>query len=158
MSELIPITKTGLENLRAELKRLMTVERPSVQKALAEARAHGDLSENAEYSAAKERQGFIEGRIQQLHAKLAKLQVIDPAQNSVEHIAFGATVTIENIDTEEIWTYQIVGPDEADLQSNRISFQSPIARALIGKVAGDVVKIAIPRGTIEVEVKNVTYR
>jgi len=158
MSELIPITKFGLENLKAELKRLMTVERPSVQKALAEARAHGDLSENAEYSAAKERQSFIEGRIQQLNAKLAKFQVIDPAQSSAQHVAFGATVTIENVDTEEVSTYQIVGPDEADLQVNKISFQSPIAKALIGKMPGDVVKIAIPRGTIEVEVKDVNYR
>ena len=158
MSELIPITKSGLENLKAELKRLMTVERPAVQKALAEARAHGDLSENAEYSAAKERQSFIEGRIQQLNAKLPKLQVIDPAQSTVPHVAFGATVTIENIDTEEVSTYQIVGPDEADLQANRISFQSPIAKALIGKMPGDVVKIAIPRGTIEVEIRDVNYR
>ena len=158
MNELIPITKSGLENLKAELKRLMTVERPAVQKALAEARAHGDLSENAEYSAAKERQSFIEGRIQQLNAKLPKLQVIDPAQSTVPHVAFGATVTIENIDTEEVSTYQIVGPDEADLQANRISFQSPIAKALIGKMPGDVVKIAIPRGTIEVEIRDVNYR
>lgn len=158
MSELIPITKSGLENLKAELKRLMTVERPAVQKALAEARAHGDLSENAEYSAAKERQSFIEGRIQQLNARLGKFQVVDPAQSNVPHVAFGATVTIENVDTEEVSTYQIVGPDEADLQANRISFQSPIAKALIGKMPGDVVKIAIPRGTIEVEIMDVNYR
>lgn len=158
MTELIPITKSGLENLKAELKRLMTVERPSVQKAIAEARAHGDLSENAEYSAAKERQSFIEGRIQQLNAKLPKMQVIDPSQNTVKHIAFGATVTIENVDSGEVSTYQIVGPEEADLQANRISFQSPIARALIGKKPADVVKILIPKGTIEVEIREVSYR
>jgi transcription elongation factor GreA len=158
MSDQTPITPSGLESLKAELKRLMSVERPAVQKALAEARAHGDLSENAEYSAAKERQSFIEGRIQQLNAKLSNVHVIDPARTNAPHVAFGATVTIENVDTEEVSTYQIVGPDEADIQANRISFQSPIAKALIGRMPGDVIKIAVPRGTIEIEVKEVLYR
>ncbi|MCZ6553125.1 MAG: transcription elongation factor GreA [SAR324 cluster bacterium] len=158
MSEFIPITKIGLEGLKAELKRLLSEDRPAVKKDLAEARAHGDLSENAEYSAAKERQGFIEGRIQDINAKLPKLQVVDPALSNSEHVTFGATLTIVNVDTEEVSTYQIVGPDEADLRANKISFQSPIAKALIGKKLGDVVTIAIPRGTIEVEVTEIAYR
>ena len=158
MSELTPITSDGLTNLKAELKRLMSEERPAVKKALAEARAHGDLSDNAEYSAAKERQGFIEGRIQDINAKLSNLHVVDPAKSSSEHVAFGATVTIANLDTEEISTYQIVGPDESDLRVNKISFKSPIAKALIGKKLGDVITITIPRGTIEVEVQDIAYR
>ena len=148
MSESIPITKIGLEGLKAELKRLLTEDRPAVKKDLAEARAHGDLSE----------QGFIEGRIQDINAKLPKLQVVDPALSNSEHVTFGATLTIVNVDTEEVSTYQIVGPDEADLRANKISFQSPIAKALIGKKLGDVVTIAIPRGTIEVEVTEIAYR
>ena len=158
MSEFIPITKPGLDDLNSELKRLLTEDRPAIQKALAEARAHGDLKENAEYHAAKEKQGFIEGRIQEINGKLPKLQVFEPANNNSENIAFGATVTIANVETEEISTYQIVGPDEADLKANRISFQSPIARALIGKQPGDVVIINIPRGSIEVEITSVEYR
>jgi transcription elongation factor GreA len=158
MSDLTPITPSGFEALKAELKRLMSVERPAVQKALAEARAQGDLSENAEYSAAKERQSFIEGRIQQLNAKLGSVQVVDPARTNAPHVAFGATVTIENVDTEEVSTYQIVGPDEADIQANRISFQSPIAKALIGRLPGDVIRISVPKGTIEVEIREIAYR
>lgn len=157
MNDTIPITRTGLVNLKAELKNLITAERPAIKKAIAEARAHGDLSDNAEYHAAKEKQGFIEGRIQQINAKLANLQVVDPAQNQSNNVAFGAKVTFENVDTEEISSYQIVGPDEADLHSNRISFRSPIAQALIGKTIGDVVVISVPRGTIEVEVLEVVY-
>ena len=157
MNDTIPITKTGLVNLKAELKNLITAERPAIKKAIAEARAHGDLSDNAEYHAAKEKQGFIEGRIQQINAKLANLQVVDPAKNQSSNVAFGAKVTFENVDTEEVSSYQIVGPDEADLHSNRISFRSPIAQALIGKTIGDVVVISVPRGTIEVEVLEVVY-
>lgn len=158
MNETIPITRNGLDSLKAELKRLLTEERPAVQRALAEARAHGDLSENAEYHAAKERQGFIEGRIQEISARLPKLKVVEPAQARSDKVAFGATVTFENVETGETSTYQIVGPDEADLEAGRISFQSPIARALIGRTEGDVVTIRIPRGEIEVEIAEIEFR
>ena len=157
MNDTIPITKSGLVHLKAELKILITVDRLAIRKAIAEERAHGDLSENAEYHAAKEKQGFIEGRIQQINAKLANFQVVDPTEHQSHNVAFGAKVTFENVDTEEISSYQIVGPDEADLQSHRISFRSPIAQALIGKTIGDVVVISVPRGTIEVEVLEVVY-
>jgi transcription elongation factor GreA len=157
MAERIPITKPGLDKLKAELQHLVSVERPGIQKAIAEARAHGDLRENAEYHAAKERQGFIEGRIQEINARLPVLHVVDPAQQATEAIVFGAKVTLENLDTGETLHYQIVGPDEADLKANRISFQTPIARALIGKTVGDVVSVAIPRGQLEVEITEIEY-
>ncbi|MCZ6531863.1 MAG: transcription elongation factor GreA [SAR324 cluster bacterium] len=158
MSERIPITQEGLDKLKSELHHLLSVERPGIQKAIAEAREHGDLRENAEFHAAKERQSFIEGRIQEINARLAYLYVVDPADSKSDSIAFGATVTIENLDTEESYRYQIVGPDEADMQSNRISFQSPIAKALIGNKVGDVVTVLIPKGKIEVEITEVLYR
>ena len=157
MSERIPITKSGLDKLKAELQRLTAVDRPAIQKAIAEAREHGDLRENAEYHAAKERQGFIEGRIQELNARLPLLHVVDPASHNGDSVIFGATVTLENLDSGEVLRYQIVGPDEADLKVNRISFQTPIARALIGKEVGDVVLVEIPRGRIEVEITAVEY-
>ena len=122
------------------------------------AREHGDLKENAEYPAAREKQSFVEGRIQEINARLANFQVVDPKNNQGEQIAFGATVTIENLESEEILQYQIVGPDEADLQMSRISFLSPIAKALIGKKVGDVVSVNIPKGKIEVEITDVLYR
>jgi transcription elongation factor GreA len=157
MTERIPITKGGLDKLKAELQHLTAVERPAIQKAIAEAREHGDLRENAEYHAAKERQGFIEGRIQEINARMPRLQVVDPSKHDPETIVFGARVTLENLDTGETLRYQIVGPDEADLKANRISFQTPIARALIGKAVGDVVKVQIPRGQIEVEITGIEY-
>lgn len=154
----IPITKGGLEKIQAELKNLVSVERPAIQKAIAEAREHGDLRENAEFHAAKERQGFIEGRIQEINGRLPHFQVVDPSQSHSDHITFGATVHLENLETEESLRFQIVGPDEADLQANRISFQSPIAKALIGRQEGDVVTVSIPKGKIEVEITRVEYR
>lgn len=157
MTDRIPITRPGLDKLKAELQHLTAVERPGIQKAIAEAREHGDLRENAEYHAAKERQGFIEGRIQELNARLPLLHVVDPAKQDTDQIVFGAKVTLENLDSGETLRYQIVGPDEADLKENRISFQTPIARALIGKSVGDVVTVIIPRGQIEVEITDVEY-
>jgi transcription elongation factor GreA len=158
MAERIPITKEGLEKLKADLHQLLSVERPSIQKAIAEAREHGDLKENAEYHAAKEKQSFIEGRIQQINGRFANLEVVNPAEFTSESIAFGATVTIENLDTEETSQYQIVGPDEANIEVNRISFQSPVARALIGGKVGDVVTLDIPKGKIQVEITEVLYQ
>lgn len=158
MADRVPITKKGLEKLKEELHQLLTVERPGIQKAIAEAREHGDLRENAEFHAAKEKQGFIEGRIQDINAKFANLQVVEPEANRSDQVAFGATVTIENLDTEETFRYQIVGPDEADIRENRISFQSPVAQALIGKREGDVVKVSVPKGQMEVEITEVLYR
>ncbi len=158
MADRIPITRQGLEKIKEELKTLMAVERPRIQKAISEAREHGDLRENAEFHAAKEKQSFIEGRIQEINGRMPHYHVVDPAASRSESIQFGATVTIENLDTEESYSYQIVGPDEADLQKYRISFKSPIASALIGKKLGDVVTVEIPRGKIEVEITDVSYR
>ncbi len=157
MTDRIPITKAGLGKIKEELHHLMSVQRPAVQKAIAEAREHGDLRENAEYHAAKERQSFIEGRIQEINAKFPKFQAVDPAQQNTESVVFGATVTLENVESGDVLTYQIVGPDEADIKHNRISVQSPIARALIGRSVGDVVAVTIPRGQIEVEITDVAY-
>lgn len=154
----VPITKNGLAKLKEELHRLVTIDRPAITKAIAEAREHGDLRENAEFHAAKEKQGFVEGRIQEINSKLANLHVVDPETTRSDQVAFGATVSIENVATEENYQYQIVGPDEANLQEGRISFQSPIAQALIGKREGDVVKITIPKGQIEVEITGVLYQ
>jgi len=158
MSDRIPITRQGLEKLKSELHELMTVERPNIQRAISEAREHGDLKENAEYHAAKEKQSFIEGRIQEINGKMPNFQVVEPGNNKSDSITFGATITIENLDTEEVMKYQIVGPDESNLEENKISFQSPIARALIGKKVGDVVEITIPKGKIEIEVTEVLYQ
>ena len=155
--EKVPITKQGMENLKAEWKTLLTVERPRIKKAIAEAREHGDLKENAEYHAAKEKQSFIEGRINAINGKMATLFIVEKAPANLESIQFGAKVTIENVDTEEIFSYQIVGPDESEVEKNRISFKSPLARALIGKRLGDVVSVDIPRGKIEVEITEVQY-
>lgn len=152
-----PITKEGFEKLKAELKHLTSVERPAVISAIAEARAHGDLSENAEYHAAKEQQGFIEGRIQEINDKLARCNVIDTSQLSGDKVIFGAFVTFVNVDTDEESTYQIVGDDESDVKQNKISISSPIARALIGKKEGDEVIIPIPKGKIEVEILSIEF-
>jgi transcription elongation factor GreA len=153
-----PMTLRGAEALRAELKRLKTEDRPRVIKAIAEARSHGDLSENAEYHAAREQQGFIEGRIGEIEAKLSTAEIIDPATtNSGGKVIFGATVDLEDQDAGKAISYQIVGEDEADIKAGRISITSPIARALVGKSAGDVVAVAAPGGTHSYEVVKVRY-
>ncbi|MGA8005055.1 MAG: transcription elongation factor GreA [Burkholderiales bacterium] len=152
-----PITKRGAELLRAELQRLKTVERPQVIGAIAEARAHGDLSENAEYDAARERQSFVEGRIAEIESKLANAQIIDPKLLDAEgRCVFGATVDLEE-EGGEAATYQIVGEDEAEIKEGRISISSPIARALIGKDAGDVVEVRTPGGVKRYEIIDVRY-
>ena len=154
----IPLTLRGAERLKQELHRLKTVERPAVITAIADARAQGDLSENAEYDAAKEKQGFIEGRIQELEAKLSNAQIIDPVELDADgRIVFGATVDLEDLESSERVTYQVVGDDEADIRSNLISVSSPIARALIGKSAGDVAEVQAPSGIREYEILDVRY-
>lgn len=154
----IPLTVNGAELLRAELQQLKSVARPAIITAIAEARAHGDLSENAEYDAAKERQGFIESRIADLESKLSNAQVIDPALLDADgRCVFGATIEIEDTDAGQVLTYQIVGDDEADIKLGKISVSSPIARALIGKSAGDVVEVQAPGGIREYEILDVRY-
>ncbi|MCU0952686.1 MAG: transcription elongation factor GreA [Burkholderiaceae bacterium] len=154
----IPITARGAEKLKEELQRLRSTERPAVIQAIKEAREKGDLSENAEYDAARERQGFIEGRIQELEGKLSALQIIDPAQvDAGGRIVFGATVGLEDLTAGATVKYQIVGDDEADIKAGLISVSSPIARALIGKLEGDVVEVAAPGGRREYEVLEVRY-
>ena len=154
----IPLTTVGAELLRNELHKLKSVERPSVIDAIAEARAQGDLSENAEYEAAKERQAFIEGRIMELEAKLGSAQIIDPKTlNADGRCVFGATVELEDVSTGDVMVYQIVGDDEADIKQRKISISSPIARALIGKSSGDVAEVQAPGGIREYEIVNVLY-
>ena len=154
----IPLTKRGAELLRDELQRLKAVERPAVINAIAEARAQGDLSENAEYDAAKEKQGFIEGRIAEIESKLAAAQVIDPTQVEAEgRVVFGATVELEDLESGDMVTYQIVGDDEANIDHGLISVSSPIARALIAKSEGDVASVQAPSGAREYELIAVRY-
>jgi len=154
----VPLTVAGAEKLKQELHRLKTVDRPSVIAAIAEARSHGDLSENAEYDAAKERQGFVEGRIQEIEGKLANALVIDPKQLDAEgRVVFGATVDLEDVEAGKQVSYQIVGDDEADLKAGMISVNSPIARALIGKYAGDMAEVQAPGGVREYEIVDVRY-
>lgn len=154
----VPLTKEGAEKLRKELHRLKTVDRPNVVSAIAEARAHGDLSENAEYAAARERQSFIEGRIQEIEGKLGNAQVIDPKLLDADgRCVFGSTVELEDLESGDRVTYQIVGEDEADLKNNKISISSPIARALIGKYAGDIAEVQAPGGVREYELHDVKY-
>lgn len=154
----IPLTVKGAEQLRAELHRLKTVDRPGVVAAIAEARSHGDLSENAEYDAAKERQGFIEGRIQEVEGKLSNAQIIDPKLLDADgRCVFGATVELEDQDSGDQKTYQIVGEDEADIKIGKISVNSPMARALIGKYAGDIAQVQAPGGLREYEILDVRY-
>lgn len=153
-----PITKRGAEMLKEELHRLKTKDRPAVINAIAEARAQGDLSENAEYDAAKERQSFIEGRIADLEGKLSAAQIIDPSQLDAEgRVVFGSTVDLEDLESGDKVTYQIVGVDEADLKEAKVSVTSPIARALIGKYASDVVEVQAPSGIREYEILEVKY-
>jgi transcription elongation factor GreA len=154
----IPITVAGAEKLRAELQELKTVQRPNIVTAIAEARAHGDLSENAEYHAAKERQGFVEGRIAELESKLGNAQIIDPRLlDNDGRCVFGATVDLEDLGSGEKVTYQIVGDDEADIKQGKISISSPISRALIGKFSGDVAEVQAPGGVREYEILDVKY-
>ncbi len=154
----IPLTIIGAEKLRAELHELKTVRRPGIIAAIAEARAHGDLSENAEYAAAKERQSFVEGRIAEIESKLANAQIINPALLDADgRCVFGATVELEEMANGEVVTYQIVGDDEADIKQCKISISSPIARALIGKSAGDVAEVMAPGGVREYEILDVKY-
>lgn len=153
-----PLTINGAELLRAELQRLKTVDRPNVIAAIAEARSHGDLSENAEYDAAKERQGFIEGRIKEIEGKLGNAQIIDPKQLDADgRVVFGATVELEELEEGKSVTYQIVGDDEADIKLGKVSVGSPVARALIGKHAGDVAEVVTPGGVREYEIIDVKY-
>jgi transcription elongation factor GreA len=154
----VPITKRGAELMKEELQRLKTKDRPAVINAISEARAQGDLSENAEYDAAKERQSFIEGRIADLEGKLGAAQIIDPTLLDAEgRIVFASTVHLEDLETGDKVNYQIVGVDEADIKDNKVSVTSPIARALIGKSAGDVVEVQAPSGIREYEVLEVRY-
>ncbi len=153
----VPMTPSGHQKLKAELDNLLKVERPQNIKAIAEARAHGDLSENAEYHAAKERQGFIEGRIQEINGKLALANVIDPSKISHDKVAFGATVKLLDIDTDQEKTFILVGPEEADIKANKISIYSPIAKSLIGKAEGDEVIVKAPAKTIEYEVLEIRF-
>ncbi|MDP1526421.1 MAG: transcription elongation factor GreA [Rhodocyclaceae bacterium] len=154
----VPITLRGAELLKAELQRLKSIERPAVIAAIAEARSHGDLSENAEYDAAKERQGFVEGRIAEVEGKLGNAQIIDPQSLDADgRVVFGATVELENTDAGQTVTYQIVGDDEADIKQSKISINSPVARALISKFEGDVVEVQTPGGRREYEILDVRY-
>jgi transcription elongation factor GreA len=155
----VPMTVEGAERLKAELQRLKSVERPAIIQAIAEARSHGDLSENADYDAAKERQGFVEGRIAEIEHKLAGAQVIDPAEVDGDgRVVFGATVEIEDLDNGDVRRWQIVGEDEADIKHGKISITSPIARALIGRSEGDTVEVQAPGGVRGYEILAVAYR
>ena len=154
----VPLTVKGAEKLKVELQRLKTSDRPRIIQAIAEARAHGDLSENAEYHAAKEQQSFIEGRIADIESKLANAQVIDPLKvNANGRVVFGATLDLIDEGTQQEVTYQIVGEDEADIASGKISIGSPIARALIGKEAGEAVEVQVPGGVRHYEIVDVRY-
>jgi len=158
MAGQIPMTRNGVERLKEELHQLKSQDRPNIIQAIAEARAQGDLSENAEYESAKERQGFIEGRIAEIEAKLSNVQIIDPASlNADGKCVFGATIELEDLDEEKSFIYQIVGEDEADIKANKISISSPLARALIGKEDGDVVEVETPGGQKTYEITNVSY-
>lgn len=154
----IPMTELGFTRLEKELKNLKTVERPNIIEAIAEARAHGDLSENAEYSAAKEKQSFIEGRIMELEAIISRAEVIDVTEHAAEHIKFGATITLVDEETEDKTTYQIVGDYEADITRGLISNTAPIGRALIGKKSGESVEVNTPKGLRYYEVLKVEYK
>jgi len=154
----VPLTASGAQRLQEELDRLKKVERPGAIEAIAQARAQGDLSENAEYDAAREHQAFVEARINELEGTLSNAQIIDPVELDTDgRIVFGATVQIEDLDSEESLTYQIVGDAEADIRANKISVSSPVARALIGKEEGDVVEVHAPAGVREYEIVSVRY-
>lgn len=156
--EKVPMTARGYNRLQDELKHLKSVERPAVIKAIAEAREHGDLSENAEYHAARERQSFIEGRVMELEDKISRAEVIDPAKLAGNAVKFGATITLADEDTDEEVTYQIVGQDESDIKQGLVSITSPLARALIGKSVGDSVEVTTPGGSKSYEVVNIAFK
>jgi transcription elongation factor GreA len=151
------MTRSGYLELQQEVKRLKSVERPAIVKEIELARAHGDLSENAEYHAAKEKQGHVEGRIQMLEDRLARAQVIDPSGQNLDHVRFGLTVDLEDADTGEKITYTILGEEESDVSQGTISVGSPVARALLGKAVGDTVTVRVPKGTRELEVLEIRY-
>lgn len=154
-----PMTVAGAEKLRTELNELKSVARPRVIKAIAEAREHGDLKENAEYHAAREQQGFLEGRIQEIEAKISHAQIIDPSSlNADGKVVFGATVVLFDVEKEEEVTYQVVGEDEADIKQGKISVTSPLARAMIGKEVDDVAEVAAPGGQREYEIVDISYK
>jgi len=152
-----PMTPEGHQKLKDELENLIKVQRPENVKAIAEARAHGDLSENAEYHAAKEKQSFMEGRIQEIQGKIATAQVIDPSTINHDKVAFGATVKVLDVDTDEEKTYKIVGVDEADIKAGKLSIHSPMARSLIGKEEGDIATVKAPARTIEYEIIEISF-
>ena len=154
----IPMTASGYKALEDEIQHLKLVERPTVIKMITEARAHGDLSENAEYHAARERQSFIEGRVAELEDKIARAEVIDVSKLSGKQVMFGATITVVDEDTEEKNSYQIVGPDEADVGAKRLSITSPLARAVIGKKVGDTVEVTTPNGSKSYEIVRVAFK
>jgi transcription elongation factor GreA len=157
MSERVPMTRQGYDKLEADLRELKTVDRPKIVREIEVARAHGDISENAEFHAAKERQSHIEGRIRLLEDKLARAQVIDPTGSSANAVRFGATVVLLDSETGEESTYTLVGEDESDIAAGRISIGSPIARAMLGKSVGDVVQARVPKGTREFEVRVIRF-
>ncbi|MEW6213843.1 MAG: transcription elongation factor GreA [Nitrospirota bacterium] len=153
----MPITPEGYQKLQEELERLLKIERPKNIKAIAEARAHGDLSENAEYHSAKERQSFIEGRIRELQAKLALSEVIDPSKISQSKVAFGAKVRVLDVEADEEYVFTLVGPDEADVRNGKISINSPVGRSLLGKRVGDTAIIKAPARTMEYEILEISF-
>ena len=157
MSERVPMTRQGYDKLEADLRELKTVDRPQIVKEIEVARAHGDISENAEFHAAKERQSHIEGRIRALEDKLARAQVIDPSGPAPESVRFGVTVVLLDAETEEEVTYTLVGEDESDIANGLLSISSPIARALLGKTVDDVVRVQVPKGTREFEVREIRF-
>lgn len=158
MSQTVPMTPEGYQKLKEELKQLIRVERPKVVQDIAEARSHGDLSENAEYDAAKERQGFVEGRIAEINAKMARAQVIDASEINTDKVVFGATVTVYDDESESESTYRIVGEDEADIKKGLISVNSPVAKALIGHRVDDEVQIKVPSRTRIYEIVDIEYK
>jgi transcription elongation factor GreA len=157
MQNRVPVTPDGFLKIQEELERLLKVERPKNIQAIAEARAHGDLSENAEYHAAKERQSFLEGRIRELQAKIARAEVIDPSKISQDKAAFGATVKVLDIAADEEYVFTLVGVEEADVKQGKISISSPVGRALLGKEVGDTVIIKAPARTMEYEIIEITF-
>jgi transcription elongation factor GreA len=154
----IPMTADGYARLEEELKHLRGTERPAVIRAIAEAREHGDISENAEYHAARERQSFIEGRVAELEDKISRAEIIDPSKLTGKQVKFGATVTLIDEDTEEKAVYQIVGEDEADIKAKRLAITSPLARALVGKAVGDTVEVTTPGGSKSYEISKVAFK
>jgi transcription elongation factor GreA len=157
MSERVPMTRQGYDKLEGDLRELKTVDRPRIVREIEIARAHGDISENAEFHAAKERQSHIEGRIRQLEDKLARAQVIDPSGPDPESVRFGVTVVLLDVESAEEVTYTLVGEDESDIASGKLSISSPIARALLGKTVDDVVRVEVPKGTREFEVRDIRF-